>query len=161
MLFSGPTMTSLLDTMPPTEVGERLREARENAKFTQAEAAEAADLSRTTLISIEQGQRKVRIDELRRLTNFYKLSINELMRQEAVQANLTPKFRKLFQQEDDAVETAVKKLEGLAKAETELERLLGVQHFRNYPPERLFSRGTCEPKPNRTLSICGSDSVWD
>lgn len=141
MLFSGPTMTSLLDTMPPTEVGERLREARENAKFTQAEAAEAADLSRTTLISIEQGQRKVRIDELRRLANFYKLSINELMRQEAVQANLTPKFRKLFQQEDDAVETAVKKLESLAKAETELERLLGIQHFRNYPPERPILPG--------------------
>ena len=69
--------------MPPTEVGERLREARDRVKLKQAEAAETVGLSRTTLIAIEQGQRRVRIDELRKLANLYKMSINELMRQEA------------------------------------------------------------------------------
>jgi Zn-dependent peptidase ImmA (M78 family)/transcriptional regulator with XRE-family HTH domain len=134
-------MTSLLDTMPPTEVGERLREARDRVKLKQAEAAETVGLSRTTLIAIEQGQRRVRIDELRKLANLYKMSINELMRQEAIHADLTPKFRKLFQQEDDAVERAVKQLEDLARAEAELEQLLGVQSLRNYPPERPILPG--------------------
>jgi Zn-dependent peptidase ImmA (M78 family)/transcriptional regulator with XRE-family HTH domain len=134
-------MTSLLDTMPPTEVGERLREARDRVKLKQAEAAETVGLSRTTLIAIEQGQRRVRIDELRKLANLYKMSINELMRQEAIHADLTPKFRKLFQQEDDAVERAVKQLEDLARAEAELEQLLGVQSPRNYPPERPILPG--------------------
>lgn len=134
-------MTSLLDTMPPTEVGERLRGARDRVKLKQAEAAEAVGLSRTTLIAIEQGQRKVRIDELRKLAALYKMSINELMRQEAIHADLTPKFRKLFQQEDDAVERAVKQLEDLARAEAELEQLLGVQSLRNYPPERPILPG--------------------
>ncbi|MFW1452589.1 helix-turn-helix domain-containing protein, partial [Vibrio parahaemolyticus] len=78
-------------------------------------------LSRTTLVAIEQGQRRVRIDELRKLASLYRMSINELMRQEAIHADLTPKFRKLFQQEDDAVELAVKQLEDLARAEAELE----------------------------------------
>lgn len=134
-------MTSLLDTIPPTEVGERLRGARDRVKLKQADAAESVGLSRTTLIAIEQGQRKVRIDELRKLAALYKMSINELMRQEAIHANLTPKFRKLFQQEDDAIERAVKQLEDLARAEVELEQLLGVQSLRNYPPERPILPG--------------------
>lgn len=134
-------MTSLLDTMPPTEVGERLREARDRVKLKQADAAESVGLSRTTLVAIEQGQRRVRIDELRKLANLYRMSINELMRQEAIHADLTPKFRKLFQQEDDAVELAVKQLEDLARAEAELEQLLGVQRLRNYPPERPILPG--------------------
>jgi Zn-dependent peptidase ImmA (M78 family)/transcriptional regulator with XRE-family HTH domain len=134
-------MTSLLDTMPPTEVGERLRGARDRVKLKQAEAAESVGLSRTTLIAIEQGQRKVRIDELRKLAALYKMSINELMRQEAIHTDLTPKFRKLYQQEDDAIERAVKQLEDLARAEAELEQLLGVQSLRNYPPERPILPG--------------------
>ncbi|OKO83754.1 ImmA/IrrE family metallo-endopeptidase [Bradyrhizobium sp. NAS96.2] len=134
-------MTSLLDTMPPVEVGERLRGARDRVKLKQAEAAESVGLSRTTLIAIEQGQRRVRIDELRKLANLYRTSINELMRQEAIHAELTPKFRKLFQQEDDAVELAVKQLEDLARAEAELEQLLGVQPLHNYPPERPILPG--------------------
>ncbi|MCK1683793.1 ImmA/IrrE family metallo-endopeptidase [Bradyrhizobium sp. 147] len=134
-------MVSLLDTMSLTEVGERLREARERVKLKQADAAESVGLSRTTLVAIEQGQRRVRINELRDLASLYRMSINELMRQEAIHANLTPKFRKLFQQEDDAVERAVKQLEGLAKAEAELEQLLGIQPPRNYPPERPILPG--------------------
>jgi Zn-dependent peptidase ImmA (M78 family)/DNA-binding XRE family transcriptional regulator len=134
-------MTGLLDTIPPTEVGERLRGARDRVKLKQADAAESVGLSRTTLIAIEQGQRKVRIDELRKLAALYKMSINELMRQEAIHADLTPKFRKLFQQEDDAIERAVKQLEDLSRAEAELEQLLGVQSMRNYPPERPILPG--------------------
>src|ERR1700692_1055315 len=134
-------MTSLLDTMSPTEVGERLREARDRVKLKQADAAETVGLSRITLIAIEQGQRRVQIDELRKLANLYKVSINEVMRQEAVHADLTPKFRKLFQQEDDGVGLAVKKFEDLARAEAELGQLLGVQPLRNYPPERPILPG--------------------
>src|SRR4029078_2891096 len=134
-------MTSLLDITPSAEVGEPLREARERVKLKQADAAESVGLSRTTLVAIEQGQRRVRIDELRKLASLYKMSINELMRQEAIHTDFTPKFRKLFQQEDDAVELAVKQLENLARAEAELERFLGVQPLRNYPPERPILPG--------------------
>lgn len=134
-------MTSLLDEMKPIEVGERLRDARDRSKLTQAEAAEAVNLSRTTLVAIEQGQRRVRIDELRKLANLYKMSINELMRQEAIKADLAPKFRKLYQQKDNSIELAANQLAELAKAETELEHLLGVKRHRNYPPERPILPG--------------------
>lgn len=134
-------MNGVLDDMSPLEVGERLRQARERADLTQADAASAVNLSRTTLLAIEQGQRRVKLEELRSLAKLYKTSINELLRQEAVQADLKPKFRKLFHDKDDPIEHAVQQLSELAKAEVELEGLLGVKRQRNYPPERSVMPG--------------------
>ena len=48
-------------------IGELLRDARENAKMTQAAAAAALNVARTTLVAIEQGQRRARVDELQKL----------------------------------------------------------------------------------------------
>ena len=51
----------------PVDIGERLRLAREEAKIKQADAATAIDVARTTLIAIEQGQRKAKMHELQKL----------------------------------------------------------------------------------------------
>jgi len=134
-------MTSPLEEMSPVEVGERLRVAREAAKLKQAEAATAVDIARTTLVAIEQGQRRVRMSELQQLAKLYGTSINALLRKEAVHVDLTPQFRKLSLRLDDAVEHAVQLLSELAKAEVELENLLGVKRIRNYPPERPILPG--------------------
>jgi Zn-dependent peptidase ImmA (M78 family)/DNA-binding XRE family transcriptional regulator len=134
-------MTGAFESMPPVEVGERLRDARDHAGFTQADAASAVNLSRTTLVAIEQGQRRVRLEELRALAKLYKTSINEMLRQEAVKAELTPKFRKLFREKNDPVERAAQHLSDLARAEVELEGLLGVKRVRNYPAERSILPG--------------------
>lgn len=134
-------MTGALESMTPVEVGERLRVARDQAGFTQADAASAVKLSRTTLVAIEQGQRRIRLEELRALAKLYKTSINEMLRQEAVKAELTPKFRKLFREKNDPVEQAARQLSDLARAEVELEGLLGVKRVRNYPAERSILPG--------------------
>ena len=125
-----------LENLSPEQAGERLRLAREAKKFKQADVAEQLHIARTTLIAIEQGQRKARIDEVRQLAKLYGVSINELLREEAIHADLTPKFRKLFSNQDDAAEAAAKLLSDLARAEAELENILGVKRQRNYPPER-------------------------
>jgi DNA-binding XRE family transcriptional regulator len=88
-------MSRTLDRYTPTEMGDRLRIARDAAGVTQAAAAAAAKMARTTLVAIEQGQRKIRMDELLYLTKQYGTSVNALFRQEAVHIDLTPKFRKL------------------------------------------------------------------
>ena len=44
-----------MTAIDPKLLGERLRKARENAKLTQAEAAQAATMARTTIVAIEQG----------------------------------------------------------------------------------------------------------
>ena len=79
--------------LSPQEVGERLRIAREAAKITQAAAATALEVARTTVVAIEQGQRRAKLDELQRLASLYGVSLNALLRREAVQVDLKPRFR--------------------------------------------------------------------
>jgi Zn-dependent peptidase ImmA (M78 family)/transcriptional regulator with XRE-family HTH domain len=134
-------MTTPLEDMSPADVGERLRIAREAAKLKQADAAAALEIARTTLVAIEQGQRRVRIGELQQLAKLYRTSVNALLRIEAVKVDLVPQFRKLGLRLDDAAENAAALLSDLAKAEVELENLLGVKRIRNYPPERPILPG--------------------
>lgn len=132
-------MTSF-EPIVPTDAGERLRIARESAKITQARAAEAIGVARTTIVAIEQGERRARMNELRQLAKLYGTSINALLREEAVHVNLAPRFRKVVGSDDQAAEAAALMAE-LAKAEVELENLLGVRRVRNYPPERPLLPG--------------------
>ena len=132
-------MTSLEQIMP-VEAGERLRIAREGAKITQAAAASAIGVARTTIVAIEQGERRVRINELQQLAKLYGTSVNALLRQESVHVDLAPRFRKVVGS-DDAAADAAELMAELAKAEVELENLLGVKRVRNYPPERPLLKG--------------------
>ena len=73
-------MNAPLDQISPNEIGERLRLARDAADLTQAQAADAVDMARTTLVAIEQGQRRVRMEELQKLAKLYGSSANALLR---------------------------------------------------------------------------------
>lgn len=130
----------MTEALSPQEVGERLRIAREAAKVTQAAAAVALEVARTTVVAIEQGQRRAKLDELQRLASLYGTSLNALLRREAVQVDLKPRFRRMGEQ-DDGVEGAVALLTTLVQAELELEDLLGVRRSRNDPPERPLMPG--------------------
>ena len=123
------------------EVGERLRLAREAAGIKQAEAAEFIGAVRTTVVAIEKGQRRVKIDELQKLSTAYGTSANAILRRESIHLDMVPRFRKLAKSEDDAVMHAMNLLNDLAKAEVELENSLGVYRVKNYPPERPILPG--------------------
>ncbi|WP_426387087.1 ImmA/IrrE family metallo-endopeptidase [Sphingobium sp. R-21] len=128
-------MISPLESLPLEDIGERLRLARDSAKLTQAAAATAAGMARTTLVAIEKGQRRLRLDELQTLTSVYGTTINEVLRREPVQINLLAQFRKISASEDASVEHAVRLLNDLVRAEVELEQLLGISRSIAYPPE--------------------------
>lgn len=132
---------TLLEQMSPVEAGERLRVAREGANVTQAAAATTIGVARTTIVAIEHGERRVRLDEVQKLAKLYGTSVNALLRREAVHVDLAPRFRKLPGNHDGAADTAAGLLASLAKAEVELENLLGVERVRNYPPERPILKG--------------------
>lgn len=131
---------SALDLMPPRLVGERLRQARESAGITQAAAADAIGVVRTTIVAVEKGERKVRLGEIQKLAQIYGTSINSLLREESVHVDLVPRFRRLPGKSEAAAQAA-ELMASLAKAEVELENLLGVQRRVNLPPERPLLPG--------------------
>lgn len=134
-------MTKEVKKLTNTDIGKRLRIARETVGMTQAKAAKKINVARTTLLSIEQGQRRIRLDELQKLASLYGTSANAILRREAVYTNLVPRFRKLSQSTDTAIEEAVQILNGLVSAETELENALGIERVTLYIPERQILPG--------------------
>ncbi|WP_069337864.1 helix-turn-helix domain-containing protein [Sphingobium yanoikuyae] len=133
-------MTDLVD-ISAQELGRRLRLAREAAGVKQERAAEAIGTSRPTLVSIEQGVRKVRIQEIQKLAQLYGMSVNALLRREAVHTNLIPRFRRLREFGDEHTLEAIGVLNDLIKADIEIENILGIQRKTNYPPERGIDQG--------------------
>lgn len=134
-------MTEHIEKLSDAEIGERLRLARESAKVTQAMAAKAVDVARTTVVAIEQGQRRVRMDELQKLAAIYGTSANAILRREAVHLDMVPRFRKLPHSGDSAIGDSARLLNDLVRAEVELENALGIERTRNYPPERPILPG--------------------
>lgn len=88
-----------LNELSAQEIGRRLRIARENADIRQDDAAQVIGMSRPTLVSIEKGVRRVRIQEIQMLARHYGVSANALLRREAVYTDLMPRFRKLREAE--------------------------------------------------------------
>jgi Zn-dependent peptidase ImmA (M78 family)/DNA-binding XRE family transcriptional regulator len=134
-------MNSAIEKLSPVELGERLRLSREAAKLTQTSAAETLGVARTTLVAMEQGQRKTKIGELHQLSKLYGTSLNNLLRTESVHVDVVPKFRKALGNVDSTAENSIQLMNQLVKAEVELENLLGVIKPKNYPPERPLLAG--------------------
>ncbi|WP_404425495.1 ImmA/IrrE family metallo-endopeptidase [Thalassospira australica] len=134
-------MTPSKDISQDPLIGERLRIVREAAKITQAAAAEKIGAARTTLIAIEQGKRKIKLEEIQLLAALYKTSVNALLRQESIHLDMTPQFRKLAETDHSSITDAAILLNKLVQAEVELENCLGVVRPKNYPPERPLLPG--------------------
>jgi Zn-dependent peptidase ImmA (M78 family) len=130
-----------LNELSAQEIGRRLRIARENAGIRQDDAAQVIGMSRPTLVSIEKGVRRVRIQEIQTLARHYGVSVNALLRREAVYTDLMPRFRKLRETEDTHVTETIQLFNDLIKADVELENVLGIQRRQNYPLERGINEG--------------------
>ncbi|MCL2716400.1 MAG: XRE family transcriptional regulator [Alphaproteobacteria bacterium] len=127
--------------LSPEEMGARLKVARETANVTQDAAAKAAGMARTTLVGLENGQRPARIEELLALGRHYGVSVNFLLRREAVHVDLLPRFRSLPETSDAAIDQAARLLNDLVRAEVELENILGIHRTHNYPSEKAILPG--------------------
>lgn len=130
-----------LNELSAQEIGRRLRIARENAGIRQDDAAQVIGMSRPTLVSIEKGVRRVRIQEIQILARHYGVSVNALLRREAVHTDLVPRFRKLQETANVHSSEAVQIFNDLIKADVELENVLGIRRRRNYPLERGINEG--------------------
>lgn len=127
-------------SIAPAELGARLRCAREAERITQADAAARIRVARTTLIAIEQGRRRIRLEEFQRLARLYQTSANTLLRADAVHVDLVSAFRRRAPRNRQA-HAAAKLLTVLVQAEAELENVLGIEHAHSAPPERPLPPG--------------------
>lgn len=66
-------------------LGRRLREARENRRLTQEQAAQAVGLARTALVHIESGKRSLSTLELSELTKLYQRSVADFFAEDSQQ----------------------------------------------------------------------------
>src|SRR3546814_19753928 len=85
--------------------------------------------------------------ELQMLAHRYGVSVNGLLRREAVHTDLLPRFRKLRETEDDHTAEAVSLLNGLIAADVELENIPGIQRQQNYHPEKGISQRNLTQRP--------------
>lgn len=134
-------MSISLHNLDPEELGNRLRLARDTSNLTQGLAAERVEMSRTTLVAIEQGKRSVKDAELLALTDLYGITMNELLRKEAVHVDLLPRFRKLSNQGGNGLDDAIELLNDFVTAEVELESVVGIERPRRLPTERPLRPG--------------------
>ena len=68
--------------LDPITLGRRLREARENRRLTQEQAAQAIGISRTALVHIESGKRSLSTLELSELAKLYHRSVADFFAEE-------------------------------------------------------------------------------
>ena len=134
-------MNSALSDFEPQEIGKRLRSAREAAGITQAAAASSISVARTTLVAIEKGERRVQLDEIQGLCKLYGMSVNSLCRVDAPQLDFEVQFRRSPDCKPGPMAEAAQLLTALARAEVELEALLGIRRSRVEPPEKPILAG--------------------
>lgn len=133
-----------INSLTPQEIGCRLKVARKNAEIPQDEAAEELQLSRPSMVAIENGSRTVRIDEMQKLSKLYGVSVNSILRRKAVHVDLVSQFRKSNHSNTRIEQEAYKTLNRLVCAEVEFDAVIGIKDTRNYPPERGIASGDVE-----------------
>lgn len=130
-----------LGALSGREIGRRLRSVRESAGLRQSDAAERIGVARTTLVAIEKGSRRVRGEEIQSLAHAYGVSVNAVLRREAIHVDLAPRFRRLPQSSEKTREHATRLLNRLVSTEVELEDVLGIQRRQRYPREKPILPG--------------------
>ena len=65
----------------------KLRKVREYMELTQEQVANILDIGRDAIIRIEKGTRKVSAEELKKLSQLYKISMNEIMEEKEYSSN--------------------------------------------------------------------------
>ncbi len=127
---------SVLNTIDMKTLGRELQQARIRKGFTQEQAAKLIDVARTTMTSIEKGERRIKAGELIKLAQAYDMPITDLVRPHPDIALSQPQFRgpSLRTEEDNKlVEPSVEQLKFLARNYYELEHITQSPLNRRYP----------------------------
>lgn len=125
------------------QIADRLRQARKDLGFTQAEVAQVLGVHRPTISEIEAGRRAVSSEELHRLCELFAIPVSRLLSGDAPTASDVERVLcRTAALEAAPARAAVRRFIERCRAEKELEDLLGVPHpddarpgYRASPPE--------------------------
>jgi Zn-dependent peptidase ImmA (M78 family)/transcriptional regulator with XRE-family HTH domain len=130
-----------LDSIDPKVIGKRLQHARRSRGLTQERVAKNLGYSRTTVVAIEKGERRVTEAELIEFAREYGRSVSEFVRLRPDTHPLVPQFRSgpLSNRSSLSIDTNVllpvaEELESLARDYFELEQLCEMPLPKDYPP---------------------------
>lgn len=128
-------------SVSPVELANRLKTARKIAEFTIDQAARASDLPSASIRAIETGEREVEPQEFMKLVKAYGRTYAELLQRQSFHINLSPKFRSTNKVSQIEQEHATDRLNCLARAEFDLERILGVEKPSSSVQKRPLTSG--------------------
>jgi len=126
-------------SLTPTTLGRRLREARDNRRLTQDQAAQAVGLSRTALVHIESGKRSLSTLELAELAKLYHRSVADFFVEGEIdpqqEEDPLPIIHRLLPElvRDPQVSCQVSRCVELCSIGADLETTLGIEEPRNLP----------------------------
>jgi transcriptional regulator with XRE-family HTH domain len=115
------------------EVGKQLRNIRQSSGKTQAEVADHLNLSRSTVVQMERGNRRVMAEDVERLASFYQCSPSVLLpgpqadktdREDELLSDLVQAFPSIRDDKEQFSET--QRVLAIAKTLTNLERRLSL-----------------------------------
>ncbi len=129
----------ILTSLDPQTLGNELKRARKQSKLRQEDAARIIDVARTTITAIENGERRIRAEELVKLARAYGRSIGDFVRaRPAMPAFTSVQFRAPVNQtlqEQEEISISISIMEDLCRDYLELEEIVGQPLVTSYPPE--------------------------
>ncbi len=129
--------SNILENIDPRVLGGRLQDARKARGITQQTIADKMEMARTTLVSIEKGERRLSPHELIKLASLYGRSVSEFVSRSIVTEGFVPQFRHSWRDdlnEEVELEKTAAELQLLAEDYVELERLCGLSIAQNPLP---------------------------
>lgn len=129
---------NILDTLDMRQLGQELANARKKRGFTQEDAAKLIGVARTTVTAIENGDRRIKAQELIKLAHMYGHQVSDFVRPrleiEPFQIQFRgPSLRTV--EGDEQIKEYINQLEELCRDYLELEEITKSPLSFNYPPE--------------------------
>ena len=128
----------ILKDVDPLKLGRELKKARNQRGLTQAEAARAIDVGRTTMVAIEKGKRRIKPGELVQLAQAYGRNVNDFMRPRPEIAPFQVQYRgprSASSAERQEIAQYEDVFENVCRDYLELEEITESPLEHDYPPE--------------------------
>ncbi len=128
---------NVLNQIDPRDLGRNLKQARNQRQLRQEDAANIIGVSRTTMTAIEQGKRRIKIEELIQLAAAYGRQVGDFVRPRPKVKDFQIQFRGPSQMVDidnSQISVSQEEFQELCRDYVELERIMEAPLKRHYPP---------------------------